>query len=106
MQIQFNTHSSVKGNEQLAREVEAIVSSGLDRFSSKITRVEIHLSDENSDKKSGAKDKRCQLETRLAGLQPISVSHQAPTVEQAVEGAVDKLKRSLDSTLGRLGGRQ
>jgi len=33
------------------------------------------------------------------------VSHQAATLEQAVDGAAEKLKRSLDSTLGRLGNR-
>jgi ribosome-associated translation inhibitor RaiA len=48
---------------------------------------------------------RCLLEARLAGLQPVTVSHQAATMEQAVDGAVDKLKRSLDSTLERLGER-
>jgi hypothetical protein len=37
--------------------------------------------------------------------QPIAVSHQAATPEQAVDGAVEQLKRSLDSTLGRLGKR-
>jgi ribosome-associated translation inhibitor RaiA len=83
--------------------VEAVVRDALDRFSAKITRVEVHLSDQNSDKKFGAEDKRCLLEARLAGLQPISASYQAATLEQAVEGAVEKLKRSLDSTLGRLG---
>jgi len=106
MQIQFNTDSSIEGTEQLAQEVEAIVSSSLGRFSSKITRLEIHLSDENSPTKSGANDKRCLLEARLAGLQPISVRDQAATVKLAVEGAVDKLKRVLDSTLGRLGERR
>jgi hypothetical protein len=34
----------------------------LDRFSEQITRVEVHLSDENSDKKLGAGEKPCMLE--------------------------------------------
>jgi ribosome-associated translation inhibitor RaiA len=103
MQIQINTDSSIEGSDRLAQQVEAVVRDALDRFSAKITRVEVHLSDQNSDKKFGAEDKRCLLEARLAGLQPISASYQAATLEQAVEGAVEKLKRSLDSTLGRLG---
>jgi hypothetical protein len=45
---------------------------------------------------------RCLLEARLAGLQPIAVSHEAATLQEAVAGAADKLKRSLDSSLGRL----
>ncbi len=102
MHIQINTDSNIEGNERLAQQVEAVVRDALDRFSAQITRVEVHLSDENSDKKGGAEDKRCLLEARLAGLQPIAVSYEAATLDQAVDGAIEKLKRSLDSTLGRL----
>jgi hypothetical protein len=42
------------------------------------------------------------MEARLEGRHPIAVTHQAATVEQAMEGAADKLKRSIESTLGRL----
>jgi len=45
---------------------------------------------------------RCLLEARLAGRQPVAVTDAAATVEQAVDGAVRKMRRSLDSTLGRL----
>jgi hypothetical protein len=45
-------------------------------------------------------------EARLEGRQPIAVTHQAATVEQALEGAADKLKRSIESTLGRLRDKQ
>jgi ribosome-associated translation inhibitor RaiA len=105
MQIQINTDRNIEGNDRLVQQIEAVVRDALDRFSAQITRVEVHLSDENSDEKFGTDDKRCLLEARLAGLQPISVSHQAATLEQAVDGAVEKLKRSLDNTLGRLGNR-
>lgn len=102
---QINTDSNIEGHDELVQQVEAVVRGALDRFSEQITRVEVHLSDENSDKKFGTDDKRCLLEARLAGLQLIAVSHQAATLEQAVDGAAEKLKRSLDSTLGRLGNR-
>ena len=105
MKVQINTDSNIEGHDELVQLVEAVVRSALDRFSEQITRVEVHLSDENSDKKFGTDDKRCLLEARLAGLQTIAVSHQAATLEQAVDGAAEKLKRSLDSTLGRLGNR-
>jgi ribosome-associated translation inhibitor RaiA len=105
MKIQINTDSNIAGNDQLRREVETLLRGALDRLSEKITRVEVHLSDENSDKKSGVDDMRCMLEARLAGLQPIAVSHEAATLQEAVDGAAEKLKRSLDSTLGRLGDR-
>lgn len=102
MHIQINTDRNVAGSAELTRQVEGVLRDALDRFSERITRVEVHLSDENSGQKFGADDKRCVLETRLAGLQPISVSAEAGTVEQAVDAAVEKLDRSLQSTLGRL----
>jgi ribosome-associated translation inhibitor RaiA len=103
--IQINTDGNIDGDDGLAQQVEAVVRDTVERFSAQITRVEVHLSDENSDKKSGARDMRCLLEARLAGLQPISVSDRAPSLEQAVDGAAGKLERALDSTLGRLDGR-
>jgi len=105
MKIQINTDSNIAGNAQLRQEIDTLLRGALDRFSEKITRVEVHLRDENSDKKSGVDDMRCLLEARLAGLQPIVVSHEAATLQEAVDGAAAKLKRSLDSSLGRLGSR-
>ncbi|HUF09379.1 MAG TPA: HPF/RaiA family ribosome-associated protein [Rhodothermales bacterium] len=103
MQIQINTDSNIEGDAELAQRIKAVVTSSLDRFSEQVTRVEVHLSDQSSDKKFGNANKRCLLEVRLAGLQPISVSDSAATLEQAVDGAVEKLTRSLDSTIGRMG---
>jgi hypothetical protein len=67
--------------------------------------VEVHLSDENSDEKVGTDAKRCVLEARLAGRQPIAVSHQAATLEQAIDGAARKMRHSVSKVLGRLGNR-
>jgi hypothetical protein len=63
--------------------------------------VEVHLSDENGDKE-GFNDKRCMIEARLSGMKPIAVTNHANNHEEAVEGAVEKLKTSLDTILGRL----
>jgi ribosome-associated translation inhibitor RaiA len=102
MQIQINTDRNIHGTDDLARRVEGMVAEALDRFSDQITRVEVHLSDVNSPQKSGDYDKRCMLEARLAGRQPMAVTHQAANVQQAVTGATDKMKRALETTLGRL----
>lgn len=101
MQIQINTDRNIEGREALALRVEAVVRGVLERFGDRITRVEVHLGDENAHK-PGADDKRCLMEARAAGLQPIAVSHHAPAIELAVDGAAEKLARSLDSVLGRL----
>jgi ribosome-associated translation inhibitor RaiA len=101
MKIQINTDNHVTGREELAKHAEATVESTLGHLADHITRVEVHLSDENSDK-GGAHDKRCMVEARLEGHQPIAVTDDAETITQAIAGAADKLKRLLDHTLGRL----
>ena len=101
MIVQFNTDNNIKGGERLNDYFETTISDALSRFSDQITRVEVHLTDENSSKE-GLKDKRCMLEARLEGLQPVAVSSQENTIEQAVKSALDKLKSALDSAIGKL----
>jgi ribosome-associated translation inhibitor RaiA len=56
--------------------------------------------------KSAGDDKSCLLEARLAGRQPLVVSHKASSLRQAIDGATDKLERSLDGLLGKLSDRK
>ncbi|MEO7997311.1 MAG: HPF/RaiA family ribosome-associated protein [Gemmatimonadaceae bacterium] len=101
MQIQVNTDHHIPGHEELVTQVEEAVIKALHRFGTQITRVEVHLSDENGNK-SGANDKRCVLEARLEGHQPVAVSHQAETLKQAYTGAATKLKTALSHALDKL----
>jgi ribosome-associated translation inhibitor RaiA len=101
MRVQINTDNNVGGREKMARQAEAAVERTLGHLAEHITRVEVHLSDENG-KKGGSHDKRCMMEARLEGHQPIAVTHEAETIDQAIDGAAGKLKSSLDHTLGRL----
>ncbi|CAN5810812.1 hypothetical protein BH09MYX1_BH09MYX1_06820 [soil metagenome] len=101
MQVQVNTDKNIVGREALAAQVEATVADALRHVSAHITRVEVHLSDENGEK-HGQNDKRCVMEARLEGRQPTAVTCDAPTVEEAVAGAADKLKSSVESTVERL----
>ena len=103
MQIQVNTDRNVAGNEALANNIEGILDRILARFAGQVTRLEVHLSDENSASKSGGIDKRCQLEARLAGREPASVSDVAATIDKAVAGAAHKMVSLLGSDLGKLG---
>lgn len=101
MKIQVNTDANIQGTEALEQQTQATVESVLGHLAEHITRVEIHLSDENSAK-GGDDDKRCMMEARLENHQPIAVTDEAATIDQAIDGAAEKLKRSLDHTLGRL----
>lgn len=97
MQILVNTDRHIDGTD----EVEAVVQKSLSRYEDRITRVEVFFRDENSGEKFGDDDKRCIIEARLAGLQPITVSHQGSSLERALGGAADKLQKTLKRTLGR-----
>ena len=91
MKIQINTDNNIGGREKMARQAEAAVERTLGHLAEHITRVEVHLSDENG-KKGGSHDKRCMMEARLEGHQPIAVTHEAETIDRAIDGAAGKLK--------------
>lgn len=102
MQIQINIDRNIEGYEALDVQVSGAVQSALSRISEHITRVEVHLSDENSNKKGGNEDMRCVMEARVKSRRPIAVTHRAATLDQAVDGAAEKLTKLIKSTLGRL----
>jgi ribosome-associated translation inhibitor RaiA len=101
MQIQVHADSSVKAGSHVAPAAEAAVEGAVRRWTKRITRVEVHLSDVNRHK-GGADDKRCVMEARLGGLEPIAVTHTAATLVEAIDGAATKLQKTLESTLARL----
>ena len=102
MLIQINTDSNIAGDTGLTRRVETLLADTVDRHRDQVTRISVHLRDDNSSRKSGTQDMRCQIEARLAGRQPLSVSHRAESLDRAINGAAEKLQRALDRTLGRL----
>lgn len=101
MQILVNTDKNINGDESHQDKFSAQIAKELARFRSHITRIEAHITDQNG-KKKGTKDFICILEARLEGRQPIAVSDQEDTIEQAVSGALNKLKAALETILGRL----
>lgn len=101
MQIQFNTDKTIEGHERMQSHFTEEISESLKRFEDKITRVEVHVGDENNEK-FGLDDKRCMIEVRLAGKNPIAVTNHANTIEKAVSGATDKMKKLLTTTFEKL----
>jgi ribosome-associated translation inhibitor RaiA len=101
MQVQVNTDKNITSGERLTEIVRNAVTTKLHRFGSHVTRVEAHLSDEDAHKSHG-NDKKCVLEARPAGMQPLAVTHMAASVEQAISGAVDKLERVLGDAFDQL----
>lgn len=105
MQIQVNTDKHIEGNEALVTHVETVVRSAMRHVQDHLTRVEVHLSDENAGK-PGADDMRCMLEARLGHHPPVAVTHHAGSVHQALDGAATKLKAALQATLERIAATQ
>lgn len=101
MKIQVNADNNIEGGEGLSARVSSDIHNRLDRYSRHITRIEVHLTDEDGDK-SGGSDKHCLIEARLEGRQPEVASEQASTLEGAYFGAAKKLQHALATTLGRL----
>lgn len=101
MKVQFNTDNNITGTEELEAFVAEKINKSLERFSDRITRVEVHLSDQNAHK-GGADDIQCKLEARLEGMQPIAVVSKSDSKEKALSEAVSKAKSALTSAIGKM----
>ncbi len=100
MQVQFNSDSSVMGTENVAERIEAQVREKLARFEDKLTRLEIHVRDENGAK-GGADDKACTIEARPKGGKPIGVTEHAAEVDDAARRAAGTLAQRLERHFGK-----
>ncbi|MBX3318154.1 MAG: HPF/RaiA family ribosome-associated protein [Phycisphaeraceae bacterium] len=103
MRIQVNTDSQTPGTADLERSVEFVIVEKLGRFAERITRVEVHLTDENGTGKSGGNDKRCMIEVRMAGKEPVTATDRGATHDVALRGATAKMQSQLDTIIGKLG---
>lgn len=102
MQIQVNSDRTVSVDASLTSFVKSEAERILDAVAAKVTRVEVHLSDENG-RKSGPGDKRCVVEARPAGARPLSTSATATRLDAAIGQALRKMQRALRSFFGRHG---
>ncbi len=100
MQVQFNSDSSVMGTENVAERIEASVRDKLARFEDRLTRLEIHVRDENGAK-GGADDKACTIEARPSGGRAIGVTEHASTVDDAARKAAATLAQRLNRHFGK-----
>ena len=91
MIVQINTDNNVEGHARLKSYIAEELATTLARFEDKVTRLEVHLGDENSDK-------RCLIEARPINMQPVAVTSHADSTEKAFHGALDKIKKVLETT--------
>lgn len=100
MQIQVHTDDHIQGGESLVQWAQEEAANKLARFREHVTRIEVFFSDVDAGKTGGA-DKRCVMEARPAGRQPIAVHAEAPKVAEAFSAACDKLTRVLGDDLAK-----
>ncbi len=100
MQFQFNSDSSVMGTQNVAERIETQVRTKLARFEDRLTRLEVHVSDENG-RKGGSDDKTCTIEARPRGDRPIGVTEHAADVDAAARKAASTMVQRLERVLGK-----
>ena len=101
MTIQLNTDKNLTIHQEYEDKIQGQITESLSRFSDLITRLEVHLSDENGSK-DGLEDKRCLLEARISGKEPIAVTNLGNNYDLAISGALTKLKSKLETIAGKL----
>jgi len=101
MQININTDNHVDAGERHENYFSEVLHNTLKRFEDKITSLEVHIGDENGDK-FGTDDKRCTIEARANGLNPLAVTNHADSVELAIKGAATKMKHLLEHTFDKM----
>ena len=75
MLIEVRTDGNINGSERFSDHVKAVLRTALERYSDRIRRVDVHLSDAVSNKTSHD-DKCCMIEARRDGCEPILATHQ------------------------------
>ena len=106
MFVKVNTSNGIENKESLERWAADYLNERLGRFRQDITAIEVQMTDENHGDKGGTSDKRCMLEARMNGREPIAVTNFAPDQDLAFRGAADKLEHAIERVLGKLDRRQ
>lgn len=93
MQIEISYRDITKTDAIDAKIVEAVEKS-IGRFRERLTRVEVHVGDLNAHKK-GPDDKRCMIEARPAGMDPLVAEAHDEDLYKAITLAAEKIKTVL-----------
>ena len=98
MQIQINP-GDITATPPIEERIQQDVDHAMRYHREQVTRVEVHLHDENGPK--AGKDMRVVMEARLAGHQPLTVDCTAVDLYTAIKEAANKLERAVKSHLER-----
>lgn len=93
MRIEIS-YRDIEKTDAIDRHIRDRIEASIGHLSDRLTRVEAHVGDHNGDKK-GPNDKRCLLEARPAGSDPIAVEAEGEDLYAVVADAAGKLRRAL-----------
>ncbi|MEV4603955.1 HPF/RaiA family ribosome-associated protein [Amycolatopsis sp. NPDC049253] len=102
MQIHISTDRNLHGDAELIQGFETELESKLARFSDRLTRLDVHLSDEMGGGTDG-EDLRCVIEAFPVAREPVVVTNRAGSVDDAFNGAVSRIERVLATLYSRAG---
>ena len=88
-----------QSTEAINDHINKTVAHAMEKNERQVTRVEVHLHDSNA--KKGGVDKRCVMEARLAGHQPLAVEAIHADMYLAITDAAGKLQRAVSHKLDR-----
>src|SRR5689334_20097413 len=100
MFVQISTDNRTVTDAGANARLEEKVRAKLKRYESRLSDVEVHVSDTNGAR-GGDGDKRVSLEARANGYPPVAVHAEADRIEIAVGLAAEKAVRALDHALGK-----
>lgn len=101
MIIQINTDNNIEGSENMEAYYTEQLEHGLKHYSEYITRLEVHVSDQNADK-GGADDIQCRIEARVRNQEPVMVEAQEENQEAALANAIDKMQAVMRKMKGKM----
>lgn len=101
MIIQLNTDKNLTIHSEYEAQITSKLNHDLERYTDHISRIEVHMSDENGSK-GGVNDKKCLLEARFEGKPPIVTSDLGDTYDLALKGATEKLRNALKTVVSKL----
>ncbi len=84
----------------LLERVERRVQFAVGRFDGRVTRVSVRVADVNGPR--GGVDKRCRIAVRVRPMGEIVVEDTHPDLYAAIDGAADRIGRSVQREIERL----
>ena len=96
MIIQLNADKNLAIHEAAGESIKKHLTEELSRYSKHISRLDVHLADENGIKE-GFNDIRCMIEAHREGSSSVVVTHIADTVDKSIHGAIEKMQHALAS---------